>query len=97
MTKAPRPTKASDHPDPMVRRAVEEFKKTFERDYGSSINRYRQMIIRERIRVIWSVFNGEQFDRIVLRRWWIYRQECYLVRSAVIGWRDVPMFRRAKR
>jgi len=45
---------------------------------------------------IWSVFNGDTFDRIVLRGWWIYRQEAYLVRPGVVGWRDVPFFRRRK-
>jgi hypothetical protein len=48
-------------------------------------------------REIWAVFNGDVFDRIVLRGWWIYRQECFMnVETGQVSWRDVPFFRKRK-
>lgn len=48
---------------------------------------------------IWTVFNPERevFDRIVLRNWWVYREEVFVVgcgghRQA--RWRVVPLFRK---
>lgn len=46
---------------------------------------------------IWAVYNGDVFDRIVLRGWWIYRQECFMnVETGRVSWRDVPFFRKRK-
>lgn len=49
------------------------------------------------MREIWAIFNGDLFDRIILRGWWIYRQECFMdVETGRVSWRDVPFFRKRK-
>lgn len=58
---------------------------------------YRKFVAGMKEREIWAIFNGDLFDRIVLRGWWIYRQECFMnVETNKVTWRDVPFFRKQK-
>ena len=48
-------------------------------------------------REVWSIFSVDLFDSIVIRGWWIYRQQCFMnVETGAVTWRDVPFFRRKK-
>lgn len=47
------------------------------------------------MRELWAVFNGDLYDRIVWRKWWFERQECYLHEGRAC-WRKVPFFRPKK-
>lgn len=48
---------------------------------------------------IWAIYNPDNnlFDRIVIRGFWIYRQQIFpLDIYPGFQWRDVPMFKRRK-